>query len=65
MGQLAFSQKQYFNPKHFVFAMRDIDGSPINPYEQRDVDEFFNMFMDDLENKIKDTPQDKAIKNVF
>ena len=56
MGHLNSSQKKFYNPKQFVFSLKDIDGQPINPYEQRDVDEFFNMFMDDLEKKIKGTP---------
>ena len=31
-GSLDELEKQYFNPKKFCFAFKDIDGSPIDPY---------------------------------
>ena len=46
-------EKQYFNPKKFVRALRDVDGSIIDPHTQKDVDEFFIMLMDRLEGLIK------------
>ena len=30
-GALMQLEKQYFNPKKFCFAFKDIDGSPIDP----------------------------------
>jgi Ubiquitin carboxyl-terminal hydrolase len=58
-------EKQYFNPKHFCKAFKEIDGSPIDPFQQKDVDEFFFLLMDRLETQTKGTPQEKLIKNLF
>lgn len=58
-------EKQYYNPKKFLQAFKDIDGSPIDPYVQKDVDEFFNMFMDRIEGLIKDTQAEKVMNNLF
>jgi ubiquitin carboxyl-terminal hydrolase 9/24 len=58
-------EKQYFNPKKFCGAFKDIDGSPIDPLLQRDVDEFFNMLIDRIENLIKGKKEEKVIKNLF
>lgn len=44
---------EYHNPKGFFKSFKDIDGTPINTMEQRDVDEFFNMLMDRIEGSIK------------
>ena len=46
-------------------AFKDIDGSPIDPMVQRDVDEFFNMLIDRIENLIKGTKEEKVMKNLF
>lgn len=51
-GGLMELEKQYFNPKKFCMAFKDIDGSPIDPMVQKDVDEFFNMLIDRIENLI-------------
>jgi len=59
------SEKQYFNPKGFCHAFKDYDGNPTNVFEQMDADEFFNMFMDRLENQIKGTKQEHFIKQHF
>ena len=64
-GALMELEKQYFNPKKFCFAFKDIDGSPIDPYIQKDVDEFFNMLIDRIENLIKGTKEEKVMKNLF
>ena len=32
---------------------------------QKDVDEFFNMFMDRVENLIKGTKEEKVVNNLF
>jgi len=58
-------EKQYFNPKRFCKSFKDIDNSPIDPYVQKDVDEFFNMFMDRVETLIKGTNQEKIMNNLF
>ena len=59
------TEKQYFNPKRFCKAFKDIDGSSIDVYTQKDVDEFFNMLMDRIESLIKGTPQEKIMNNLF
>ena len=64
-GSLMQLEKQYFNPKKFCHAFKDIDGSPIDPMVQRDVDEFFNMFIDRVEDLIKGTKEEKVMKNLF
>jgi len=38
---------------------------PIDPMVQRDVDEFFNMLIDRIEQLIKDTKEEKVMKNLF
>ena len=58
-------EKQYHNPKKFLQAFKDIDGSPIDPYMQKDVDEFFNMFMDRIEGFLKGTQAEKMMANQF
>jgi len=58
-------EKQYFNPKKFCKAFKDIDGSPIDPMVQKDVDEFFKMFMDRIEGLIKGTKEEKIMNNLF
>jgi len=64
-GGLMQVEKQYFNPKKFCKAFKDFDGQPIDPLVQKDVDEFFNMFMDRIEGLIKGTPQEKTMNNLF
>lgn len=58
-------EKQYFNPKNFCKAFKDIDGSAIDPFVQKDVDEFFNMLMDKVETLVKGTREEKVIGNLF
>lgn len=59
------SVKQYYNPKLFCHAFKDWDKKPINVLEQMDVDEFFNLFLDKLENALKPTSLAKTIKRHF
>jgi hypothetical protein len=64
-GGLMEMEKQYYKPKKFCGAFKDIDGSPIDPNVQRDVDEFFNMMIDRVENLIKGKKEERTIKNLF
>lgn len=57
--------KQYYNPKKFCGSFKDIDGSPIDPRIQKDVDEFFNMLIDRIENLIKGTKEESVMKNLL
>jgi ubiquitin carboxyl-terminal hydrolase 9/24 len=59
------SDKQYINPKAFTQSFKDWEGKPINVLEQMDVDEFFNTFMDRLENLLKGHQNEHIIKNHF
>jgi ubiquitin carboxyl-terminal hydrolase 9/24 len=59
------SEKQFFNPRYFCNAFKDWEGNPTNVYEQRDVDEFLNMFMDRLETLTKSTIHENYLKNTF
>lgn len=59
------SEKQYFNPKGFCHAFKDFDGNPTNVFEQMDSEEFFNIFMDRLENLTKGTKEHHFIKDIF
>jgi ubiquitin carboxyl-terminal hydrolase 34 len=64
-GGLMELEKQFYNPKGFLKAFKDIDGSPIDPTVQKDADEFFNMLIDRIENLIKGSKEEKVIKNLF
>jgi ubiquitin carboxyl-terminal hydrolase 9/24 len=64
-GGLMDLEKQYYNPKKFCEAFKDIDGSPIDPTVQKDVDEFFNPLIEKIETLIKDTKEERIMKNLF
>jgi len=55
----------YHNPEHFFKTIKDIDGSDLNPLEQRDADEFLARFFDIIEPQIKNTKEEKKISNIF
>lgn len=59
------SKKQFYNPRYFCYSFKDWEGNPTNVYEQRDVDEFFSMFMDRYENLTKGTLHETYIKETF
>ena len=56
---------RYHNPEHFFKTVKDIDGSDLNPLEQRDADEFLARFFEIIEPQIKGTSQEKEIHNIF
>ena len=56
---------RYHNPEHFFKTIKDIDGSDLNPLEQRDADEFLAHYFEILEPQIKGTSQEKEIHNIF
>ena len=62
---MLLSQKMYVNPKKYCHAFKDWEGQPVNVFEQMDVEEYYNMFMDRLEGAIKGTPQEKTIQYHF
>ena len=64
-GGLMELEKLFYNPKRLCGALKNMDGSPIDPLVQQDVDEFFNMLIDRIENLIKGTKEEKVMKNLF
>jgi ubiquitin C-terminal hydrolase len=60
-----YSQKQYYSPKRFCHAFKDLDGNATNVLEQMDVDEFSNLLMDRLEHGIKGSGDEDLIKKHF
>lgn len=60
-GGLMTMEKEYYNPKKFIMSFKDFDGSPLDPNVQKDVDEFFIMLMDKIENLIKGRKEEKVI----
>jgi hypothetical protein len=59
------SHKQYYDPTAFAFAYKDFEGKPTNTSLQMDVDEFFNMLCEKLENQLKGTVQEKLLQNIW
>jgi ubiquitin carboxyl-terminal hydrolase 9/24 len=64
-ASLGDTGSSYHNPEHFFKTIKDIDGSDLNPLEQRDADEFLARYFDVIESQIKGTPEEKKIKNIF
>ena len=62
---LLLSEKEYYNPKLFCHAYRDIDGNPTNVVVQQDSQEFLNAFCDKIETHLKETEFKYIINDVF
>ena len=68
MRQLLFSLQyllgiqQYYTPRSF---QQNFEGGPLNPREQMDIDEFFSILMDKIENRLKGTKNENLIKYIF
>lgn len=58
------SKKTVYNPKAFTQSMK-IDKQVLNPFEQKDVDEFIMHFLDQLEHELKGTKQERLVKDTF
>jgi ubiquitin carboxyl-terminal hydrolase 34 len=54
-GFLNLSQKHSFNPLGFCFSFKEFDGSPTKIGEQKDSQEFLNIFFERLENLLRPT----------
>eukprot|EP01133_Synstelium_polycarpum_P007566 gene7566-8852_t len=63
-AHLQESEKKFHDPKDFCMAYK-YDGAPINTSVQMDVDEFFNMLFDRLEQALKGTPHEKVLSQFF
>jgi len=57
--------KEYFSPKQFCLAFKDIDGTPTSFIEQKDAFEFLSLFMDRIEEQLKGTRHANLIKSHF
>ena len=64
-GYLHESQKRFFDTRDLCSAWRDYEQLPINPSIQMDVDEFYNMLFEQLEQGLRDTPAKKLLQGLF
>ncbi|KAF9175067.1 hypothetical protein BGX20_008408 [Mortierella sp. AD010] len=64
-GNLQESIRRAYNAHGFCYAYKDWDGNPMNVAVQMDVDEFFNILFDRLENSVKSTPQEELFKKQY
>ena len=53
---------QYYTPTSF---QQNFEKGPLNPREQMDIDEFFSVLMDLLENRLKGTNNENIVKYIF
>jgi ubiquitin C-terminal hydrolase len=58
------SEKSYYNPKSFCKVYK-VDGEPMKTGVQMDVDEFFNMIMERIEQYLKGTNEEKMLNHLF
>ena len=58
------SQKKYYNTIGFCNSYKD-NGQPINPSNQMDADEFFNMLFEKLENALKGSNRESFFRDFF
>ena len=59
---LKYFDIEYFEPKDFT---DNFDNEKLNVKEQMDMDEFFSLFLDKLENRLKGTENENLIKYFF
>lgn len=64
-ANLLESERSDHDPKNFFYSIKDFDGSVMPTTEQRDVDEFLNLYLDKIEWAIKGTQQEKDYRNIF
>ncbi|KAF9930001.1 hypothetical protein FBU30_001020 [Linnemannia zychae] len=64
-GNLQESIKRAYNAQGFCYSYKDWDGNPMNVAVQMDVDEFFSILFDRLENSVKGTPQEELFKKQY
>lgn len=59
------TDKQYYEPYGFCKAFKDYDGQLMNVKQQQDVDEFFNILCDKIEEILKNTQFSKLLRDCF
>ena len=64
-ANLMKSKMPTFNPTSLFLSVKDIDGRNLPTNEQRDVDEFFGMFLDQTERNIVGTKDEDTLKKIF
>ena len=64
-ASLKYFDKQYIIPKEFTTNFKNYLGEPMNVAEQMDVDEFFNLLLDKLENNMKGTKYNNLLNDYF
>lgn len=64
-SNLQESTKRSYNAQGFCYSYKDWDGNPMNVAVQMDVDEFFSILFDRLENSVKGTPQEELFKEQY
>lgn len=64
-GFLQESEKAFYNPKDFCSTYRDLAGQPMNVSQQQDVNEFFNIVCQRLEEQLKGTSHAGLLSRYF
>lgn len=54
-AHLELSERMDYNPIGFTFSFKEFDGQPTNTSEQKDAQEFLNIWADRVENALKPT----------
>lgn len=57
--------KQYIIPQQFINAIKSYDGQNINVHVQQDVNEFFNLLSDKLEQNLKNSSYNNLLQEVL
>lgn len=64
-GYLELSARRAYDPKPLCFSFKEFDGTPTKIGEQKDSQEFLNIFFDRLETQLKPTSQRHLLRDVF
>lgn len=59
------TERNVHNPISFFRSIKEYDGSIMPPNEQRDVDEFLNIYIDKIETQVKGTESEHYLKSLF
>jgi len=65
LGTLERKLCSVYNPIGIANTIRDFDGKKLLVTEQRDIDEFFNLFSIRLEDELKESNNNNFIKEIF
>lgn len=65
LSNLELSERSYFNPSEFCFAFKEFDGTPTKIGEQKDAEEFFNLFVDRVETAISKNAEKYVPQEIF